>query len=83
MRQLRVLQVVVQTVLAWDDGDELEPGPQLDPVALKVSQLAGFAESLPAEVEKLAEKLRAEAGQVDVGADVLGADVEVVKQNVS
>ena len=52
-RRLRVAQVVVTPVLMWDDGDELTPGPALQPVTVPLSQLAGLAERLPAEVAQI------------------------------
>lgn len=55
--KLRVLHVLVQPVLVWDDGVELEPGPQVDAVALPVSQLSGFVDGLSGEVEKLEQQL--------------------------
>lgn len=54
---LRILHVVVQPVLVWDDGEELHPGPQLQPLVRPLSQLAAVAASLPPEVAALAEKL--------------------------
>ena len=57
MRHLRVLHVLVQPVLVWDDGVELAPGPQVDAVALPVSQLSGFADGLADEIEKLEQQL--------------------------
>jgi hypothetical protein len=53
-KRLRIAQVVVQPVLTWDDGDELTPGPQVQPVTVPLSALAEMAERLPAEVEKIA-----------------------------
>lgn len=56
-RRLRISHLVVQPVLVWDDGEELQPGPPIDPVPMPLSQLATFADNLPGEVAKLAEQL--------------------------
>jgi hypothetical protein len=58
-RRLRISHVLVQPVLVWDDGDELQPGPQVEPVTLPLSQLAELAENLPPQVAELAERLKA------------------------
>lgn len=60
-RRLRIAHLVVQPVLVWDDGEELLPGPGLDPAVMPLSHLAGFMESLPRKVAELAEQLNAEA----------------------
>lgn len=52
-RRLRVAHVIVQPVLVWDDGDEMTPGPQVQPATVPASQLAAVADSLPAEVARL------------------------------
>ena len=54
--KLRILHVVVQPVLVWDDGEELSTGPTAEPMALPLSELAGFAESLPQQVAEQALK---------------------------
>lgn len=59
-RRLRIAHLVVQPVLVWDDGEELEPGPAAQPITVPLSQLAALAERLPGEVAALAEKLTAE-----------------------
>lgn len=57
MRRLRIAHVIVQPVLVWDDGEELQPGPECQPFTRPLSQLAELAMSLPSEVAALAEKL--------------------------
>lgn len=64
-RRLRVQGLVLQVSLVWDDGEELTPGPSLDPVAVSPSQAAAFLESLPQQVAAIAAK--AEAGQHEAG----------------
>lgn len=59
--KLRISHMVVQAVLVWDDGKELTPGPDVQPISLPLSRLGAFAETVPAEIEALAEKLTAEA----------------------
>ena len=56
-RKLRVLRTVLQVETVWDDGDDLAPGPAIDPVALPLSALPDFIASLPDEISKLAEQL--------------------------
>lgn len=53
-RRLRVQSLVINVALVWDDGDELAPGPGLEPVVLPLSQVAEFVAALPAQVEALA-----------------------------
>lgn len=55
--RLRISHLVVQAVLVYDDGDELTPGPELQPITMPLSRLVAFAESLPGEVVALTEKL--------------------------
>ncbi len=53
--------VVVQPVLVWDDGEDLSPGPEVQPLSLPQSHLAAFGTVyLPQQVKDLAEKLAAE-----------------------
>jgi hypothetical protein len=58
--QLRIARITVTTELVWDDGEELTPGPQLQPISVPLSRLAEFGQTLPAEVAALAAKLEAE-----------------------
>lgn len=51
--KLRVLHVLVQPVLVWDDGDELTPGPATQPTAVSVAQLVDAPKALAAEVARL------------------------------
>lgn len=51
MRKLRVSHVIVQPVLVWDDGTELAPGPQAQPVQLPLSALPGLPAQILAELD--------------------------------
>lgn len=51
-RRLRVAHVIVQPVLVWDDGTELSPGPQAQPIQVPLSELDGMADKLRTEVAK-------------------------------
>ena len=51
-RRLRVAHVVVQPVLVWDDGEELTPGPGVQPLSLSLSAFPEFPQQL---AEQLAE----------------------------
>jgi hypothetical protein len=61
MKRLRISHVVVQPVLVWDDGIELEAGPQLNALQLPASGLVQFAAQLPSQVADLAEQLAADS----------------------
>jgi hypothetical protein len=52
-RRLRILHVIVTPVLVYDDGDELTPGPQAQPIAVPLSGVAALIESLPGDVAKI------------------------------
>jgi hypothetical protein len=56
-RRLRIAQLVVNPVLIWDDGETIEPGPQLNPIPVTLGGLADLAASLPAEVAALEAQL--------------------------
>jgi hypothetical protein len=56
-KRLRISAIVVQPYVVWDDGEELMPGPSLEPITVKLSELAGLAERLPQDVAGLAEKI--------------------------
>jgi hypothetical protein len=48
--RLRILHLVVQPVLVWDDGEELAPGPTVEPLTVRLSEIATFAADLPRQV---------------------------------
>jgi len=60
-RKLRIQALTVHVVLVWDDGNELTPGPALDPIQVSLSQARTMLDGLPAEVARLAEQLATEA----------------------
>ena len=51
-RRLRLQNFLVPTVVVWDDGTELMPGPPVQPQPLTLAGLRDLAETWP---EKLAE----------------------------
>lgn len=53
MRRLRVGQIAVQVVLVWDDGDELTPGPQVEPQTVTLAGLRRLCDTLPEQVAKI------------------------------
>ncbi|MFZ4894243.1 hypothetical protein ACL9RL_07325 [Plantibacter sp. Mn2098] len=53
--RLRVQGIIVQPVLVWDDGEE--PGPDIQPCSLALSQAASFVLALPGEVAALEQQL--------------------------
>ncbi len=58
-RKLRVAHIVIQPVLVWDDGDEMNPGPELPPATLSVSGVREFLEKLPGTIELISGRLLA------------------------
>lgn len=58
-RRLRIAHVIVQTVLVWDDGNELVPAQQVAPLQVPLSHLAQLAERIPHEVARLEQAHRA------------------------
>ncbi|MBF4194681.1 hypothetical protein [Mycolicibacterium phlei] len=52
-KRLRLLHVIVQPVLVWDDGKELTPAPPMKEIALGLGQLSEFADKLPAQIDEL------------------------------
>ena len=63
MRKLRIAHVIVQPVLVWDDGEELNQGPQAQPVQLPLSALAGLADQIRAEIAAQESQLLNEPSQ--------------------
>jgi hypothetical protein len=49
-RRLRIAHVIVQPVLAWDDGEELAPGPPVQPLQVPLSALAILAAEFARQV---------------------------------
>lgn len=50
-RRLRVAHLIVQPVLVWDDGEDLEPGPGAEPVAVPLRGMDQFLARLMSEVD--------------------------------
>lgn len=55
-KKIRVLHVVVQPVLVLDDGTEFLPGPQIKPVTVRLSELAGLGAEILATVQDMQSK---------------------------
>lgn len=51
--KLRLQVIVIQPVLLWDDGEELTPGPEIEPATLTLAKAKEWLENLPAEIEKM------------------------------
>jgi hypothetical protein len=51
--RLRLQHFIVQPVLVWDDGNDLTPGPQVQPQPLTVAGLRELAEEWPAKLAEL------------------------------
>jgi hypothetical protein len=60
-RKLRISHLIIQAALVWDDGEELTPGPELQPVQMPLSSVPGFIDTLPEEVASLSERLQEES----------------------
>ena len=54
--KLRIQQIIVRPMLVWDDGEELSPGPELQPIPLSLSQMEDFMKKLPLQVAALEEQ---------------------------
>ncbi len=57
MSRLRVSHVIVQPVLVIDNGEELSPGPQAQPVSVPLSALDGLADLIRAEIAQMQEQM--------------------------
>jgi hypothetical protein len=53
-RRLRIAHVIIQPVLIWDDGENLEPGPRVGQVAVPLHAIPDLPDRLRAEVAALA-----------------------------
>lgn len=61
--KLRVLHVVIQPVLVWDDGEELISfEQQISPLQVPLSGLNGLDDRLKDEVKRIEEQLQGEQG---------------------
>ncbi|PEM10778.1 hypothetical protein [Bacillus wiedmannii] len=58
-KKLRVLQVVIQPILVWDDGEELTPfEKQAVPLQIPLSELEGLADKIKNEVKQVEEQFQ-------------------------
>jgi hypothetical protein len=64
-RKLLVHAVTVQVALTWFDGEELTPGPPLEPVTVSLSQARTMLDGLRDEVAKLAEHIAAQEPETE------------------
>jgi hypothetical protein len=60
VRRLRLLHVIAQPVLVWDDGQTLTPGPQVNVATVPATELAGLGERILAEIAQLAAQAEAQ-----------------------
>jgi hypothetical protein len=51
--KVRLQHVLIQPVLVLDDGTEILPGPEVEPVALPLSQVAAWLEAVPSQLDQL------------------------------
>lgn len=56
-RRLRLLHILVQPVLVWDDGETLAAGPKADGFTLSMADLDEFPAKFRADLERLREQL--------------------------
>jgi hypothetical protein len=66
-KRLRIQAVSIHVALAWDDGEELTPGPGIDPVTLPLSQARQMLEGLSTEVAHLEKQIREQDASDTVG----------------
>ena len=64
-RRLRLLHVLFQPVVVWDDGESIEPGPVLEVKALSLAEFEEAAARIPAELEALAAQIERESPRGD------------------
>jgi len=62
-RRLRVARIRVQPELVWDDGEVIEDGPALQPLALSLRQLDGLADGLLGQVAAMQAQADAELAE--------------------
>lgn len=55
-KKIRVLHIVVQPVLVFDDGVEFLPGPQIKPVTVRLSELPSLSAEILATVQDMQSK---------------------------
>ena len=55
-RKLRLIHFVVQPVLVWDNGEELAPGPQIEPQAVTLAGLRELAENWDAKLDEIYQR---------------------------
>lgn len=58
MSRLRLQHFVVQPVLVWDDGNDLVPGPAVEPQPLTLQGLRDLGESWPDKLAELERQAR-------------------------
>lgn len=58
-RTLRIQAIQIQVLLVWDDGQELRPGPPLEPMVVTLSQAIAMLDRLPSEIANLAVQIKA------------------------
>jgi hypothetical protein len=70
-RRLRVLHVQVLPVLVWDDGEEITPGPETQPMVVPLAQLHTVPDAVRISMDQylkqqaaLEEKAKADAAAV-------------------
>jgi hypothetical protein len=54
--RLRLQHFVVQPVVVWDDGEELLPGPAIEPQPLTLAGLRDLAETWGAKLAELEQR---------------------------
>jgi len=62
-RRLRITQVLVQPVLIWDDGENIFPGPPMQPQAYPLSALHLLEDELKKDLPRLQKAAEDEAAQ--------------------
>lgn len=63
-RKLRISHIIVHPVLVWDDGEELTQGPQVEPMRLVPSALAGLADQMRSDVAELERQVDPEGQEI-------------------
>lgn len=63
MSKLRIAHLAIQPVLLVDDGEELKPGPQLEPGVVTLSQIEDYVAKLRAFIDEQNSQAESAVGE--------------------
>lgn len=68
-RRLRMSHVAIQVHLVWDDGEELVPGPSMQPMLLPPSLVDDYLTEVPNQLPRIEAELIVKDAAEKVEAD--------------